>query len=173
MHSSLCCCRFGFLIVKAKTTSFRAWGYKKNIYPGLNRVWPGPGSTGSDRANSQLVFCLDPARPQTRVARVPGLKTLVESYRVQDPQWQWVLPIHDLIGCWVLHCAGPKGMLGPAPAGPRGVVGFAWAGPKIQLVFDRCRIQVAWTVRQILTPYTPVHHFVLNYSHFLGETSSL
>ena len=51
----------------------------KNIYkkinPGLSRVWPGrpgPGSTGSGRANSQPVFCLDPARPQARVGRVPG-----------------------------------------------------------------------------------------------------
>ena len=77
--SSLCSCRFGLLIVKAKTTSFQAGEYikkKTRVSAGFGRagrVTGRPfGSTGSGRANSQPVFSLDPARPQARVARVPG-----------------------------------------------------------------------------------------------------
>ena len=46
--SSLCSCRFGLLIVKAKTTSFQAGEYKKKN-PGLSRVWPGRPGPGSTR----------------------------------------------------------------------------------------------------------------------------
>jgi hypothetical protein len=64
MHSSLCSCRFGHEDIKKN---------KPGSQPGLagptgSRVPGRPsGSTEFDRANSQPVFCLDPARPQTRV----------------------------------------------------------------------------------------------------------
>jgi len=64
MHSSLCSCRFGHEDIKKN---------KPGSQPGLagptgSRVPGRPsGSTEFDRANSQPIFCLDPARPQTRV----------------------------------------------------------------------------------------------------------
>jgi len=34
--------------------------------------------------------------------------------RVLDPKSHWILPVQDLIGCWVMHSAEPRGILGLA-----------------------------------------------------------
>jgi len=59
-------------LTSKETTSRRREKKRMKISPGLSRVCPGRPGLGSGRANSQPVFCLDPARPQTWIGRVPG-----------------------------------------------------------------------------------------------------